>query len=58
MACHPFGCRVVQRVLEHCTPEQTQPLLDELLGDTEPLLQVLSPLLLEWLYWYLAGPVR
>ena len=22
MACHPFGCRVVQRVLEHCTQQQ------------------------------------
>ena len=22
MACHPFGCRVVQRELEHCTQQQ------------------------------------
>ena len=24
MACHPFGCRVVQRVLEHCNPQQVR----------------------------------
>ncbi|TDH65848.1 hypothetical protein CCR75_007201 [Bremia lactucae] len=28
---HPYGCRVIQRVLEHCTPVQIRPLLDEII---------------------------
>lgn len=27
---HPYGCRVIQRVLEHCTEEQKRPVLDQL----------------------------
>ena len=23
LSTHPYGCRVIQRILEHCTPEQT-----------------------------------
>ena len=30
LSTHPYGCRVIQRILEHCTPAQTQPLLDQL----------------------------
>ena len=29
LASHPYGCRVLQRCLEHMTHEQTRPLLDE-----------------------------
>lgn len=28
---HCFGCRVVERLLEHCTPEQVGPLVEDLL---------------------------
>jgi len=28
---HCFGCRVVERLLEHCTPEQVRPLVEDLL---------------------------
>ncbi|GMR33859.1 hypothetical protein PMAYCL1PPCAC_04054 [Pristionchus mayeri] len=30
LSTHPYGCRVIQRVLEHCTPEQKRPVLEEL----------------------------
>jgi pumilio RNA-binding family len=30
-AAHPYGCRVIQRLLEKCNDEQKQPLLDEIL---------------------------
>lgn len=39
LSTHPYGCRVIQRILEHCLPEQTQLILEELHGDTERLLQ-------------------
>ena len=39
LSTHPYGCRVIQRILEHCTPEQTTPILDELHSSTEQLLQ-------------------
>ena len=29
---HRFGCRVVERLLEHCLPDQVQPLVDDLLS--------------------------
>ncbi|KAL0211810.1 hypothetical protein RCL1_005436 [Eukaryota sp. TZLM3-RCL] len=31
LASHAYGCRVIQRILEHCTKEQISPLIDELL---------------------------
>ena len=27
MSTHPYGCRVIQRILEHCHPEQCQGVL-------------------------------
>ena len=39
LSTHPYGCRVIQRILEHCTVDQTKPLLDELHEHTEPLVQ-------------------
>ena len=40
LATHSYGCRVLQRVLEHCGPEHTGPLLDELqLADLPPLIE-------------------
>ena len=39
LSTHPYGCRVIQRILEHCTPEQTTPILDELHANTERLVQ-------------------
>ena len=39
LSTHPYGCRVIQRILEHCNPEQTGPILEELHSNTEQLLQ-------------------
>jgi len=39
LSTHPYGCRVIQRILEHCTIEQTMPILDELHSQTERLVQ-------------------
>ena len=39
LSTHPYGCRVIQRILEHCMPEQTCPILDELHQHTERLVQ-------------------
>ena len=39
LSSHPYGCRVIQRILEHCNSEQTGPILDELHANTEQLLQ-------------------
>ena len=39
LSTHPHGCRVIQRILEHCKPEQTSPILDELHQNTDQLLQ-------------------
>ena len=30
LATHPYGCRVIQRVLEHCTEAQKRPVLAQL----------------------------
>lgn len=27
LSTHPYGCRVIQHILEHCTAEQTLPIL-------------------------------
>uniref|UniRef100_A0A665W9C4 Pumilio homolog 1 n=1 Tax=Echeneis naucrates TaxID=173247 RepID=A0A665W9C4_ECHNA len=37
LSTHPYGCRVIQRILEHCLPEQTLPILEELHQHTEQL---------------------
>jgi hypothetical protein len=39
LSTHPYGCRVIQRILEHCTSEQTSPILAELHLNTEKLIQ-------------------
>lgn len=39
LSTHPYGCRVIQRILEHCTPEQTAPILDEMHAHVEQLIQ-------------------
>ena len=39
LSTHPYGCRVIQRILEFCIPEQTTPILEELHSNTEQLLQ-------------------
>ncbi len=39
MSTHPYGCRVIQRILEHCSAEQTAPILNELHCNTEKLVQ-------------------
>ena len=40
LSTHPYGCRVIQRILEHCLLEQTLPILEELHTHTEQLVQV------------------
>lgn len=30
LSCHPYGCRVLQRILEHCTEEKRGVVLDEI----------------------------
>ena len=38
LSTHPYGCRVVQRVLEHCTiPEVKDQVRSEILSTTLPL---------------------
>lgn len=39
LSTHPYGCRVIQRILEHCTQEQTAPILEELHQHTDQLIQ-------------------
>ena len=39
LSTHPYGCRVIQRILEHCTTEQTNGVLAELHEQTERLVQ-------------------
>jgi hypothetical protein len=34
---HPFGCRIIQRLLEHCPPEQVRELVDGILCEVESL---------------------
>ena len=43
LSTHPYGCRVIQRILEHCTQEQTLPILEELHQHSEQLGQVSTP---------------
>ena len=39
LATHAYGCRVIQRILEHCSLEQTMPVLQELLHHIHDLVQ-------------------
>lgn len=39
LSTHPYGCRVIQRILEHCKEEQTLSVLEEIHNNTEQLLQ-------------------
>uniref|UniRef100_A0A8C2D9I9 Pumilio homolog 1 n=1 Tax=Cyprinus carpio TaxID=7962 RepID=A0A8C2D9I9_CYPCA len=41
LSTHPYGCRVIQRILEHCLPEQTLSILEEIHQHTEQLVQVI-----------------
>lgn len=34
---HKYGCRIIQRLLEHCRPDQVQQVVEALLGDAVPL---------------------
>jgi mRNA-binding protein PUF3 len=38
LAQHTYGCRVIQRILEHCTPAAKRVILDELHGCVSPLI--------------------
>lgn len=40
MATHPYGCRVIQRILEHCTAQQTDLLLKEIHLHADQLIAV------------------
>jgi len=37
LSTHPYGCRVIQRMLEHCLPELKNPVLEELMQFAEQL---------------------
>lgn len=37
LSTHPYGCRVIQRMLEHCGQELKQPLLEELMNFADQL---------------------
>lgn len=39
IATHPFGCRIVQRVLEYCSPAQMEPVLAEVLRSAADLMR-------------------
>ncbi|VDN11741.1 unnamed protein product, partial [Dibothriocephalus latus] len=39
LSSHPYGCRVIQRILEHCMPEQTRRILDELHKSVDSLVR-------------------
>jgi pumilio RNA-binding family len=36
---HPYGCRVIQRILEHCTGAQKSAILDEIRKSSSTLIQ-------------------
>ena len=40
LSIHPFGCRVMQRLLENCSKEQMKVIFQEVLQHTESLLLV------------------
>jgi pumilio RNA-binding family len=37
LSTHPYGCRVIQRLLEHCADKQRKPMLHEILHHVEEL---------------------
>lgn len=37
LSAHPYGCRVIQRVLEYCNPAHTEPILSEVLRNASHL---------------------
>lgn len=37
VACHRFGCRILERLLEHCLPEQVADIVNDLLSDAVAL---------------------
>jgi len=39
LSAHPYGCRVIQRILEHCKDAQARPILDILHNELENLVQ-------------------
>jgi pumilio RNA-binding family len=39
LSAHPYGCRVIQRILENCRESQTRPILDILYNELENLVQ-------------------
>lgn len=39
LSMHSYGCRVVQRVLEHCSPDQTRPILSEIIFKCRDLIK-------------------
>jgi len=39
LATHPYGCRVIQRILKHCNAELTQPILNEIIQSCYGLVQ-------------------
>ena len=38
LSCHPYGCRIVQRLLENCSTSQKDLLLNQILTNTDHLL--------------------
>lgn len=38
LSMHPYGCRVIQRVLEHCSEEQKRPVLEALHANMSTLI--------------------
>ena len=38
LAIHPYGCRVIQRILEHCPHEQTSGILSQIHASIEVLI--------------------
>ena len=39
LSTHPYGCRVIQRILENCKDMQTRPILDILHNELDNLVQ-------------------
>lgn len=39
LSMHSYGCRVIQRVLEHCSPEQIRPIVNEIIFKCRDLIK-------------------
>jgi pumilio RNA-binding family len=39
LSTHAYGCRVIQRVLEHCSPSQVRPIVDEIIARSRELVK-------------------